>query len=185
MAERDRDPDITEQVRRLYQQSEGELARAMENVVAMPSFGRLLGRLTENAVAITRIGNDALDLMVRNLRLAGRQDVTRLGRQIARTEDKLELLLQEVERLTDELEARDGESGGSAAGGAQRVETSGPAPAGAPIPAAGPSGGGSEGPVSDAADEATPAWNDAASGGDSTAKSPGKSRSKRSGDGLK
>ncbi len=44
--------------------------------------------------------------MVRNLRLAGRTDVTRLGRQLARTEDKLERVLQEVEELRKELAAR-------------------------------------------------------------------------------
>jgi hypothetical protein len=43
--------------------------------------------------------------MVRNMRLAGRADIARLGRQLARTEDKLETVLQEVERLQDELRA--------------------------------------------------------------------------------
>jgi BMFP domain-containing protein YqiC len=43
---------------------------------------------------------------VRNLRLAGRADIDRLGRQLARTEDKLELLLQEIEALR--AETRDG-----------------------------------------------------------------------------
>jgi BMFP domain-containing protein YqiC len=37
--------------------------------------------------------------VLRNLRIAGRSDVDRLARQLARTEDKLELLLQAVERL--------------------------------------------------------------------------------------
>jgi hypothetical protein len=40
---------------------------------------------------------------VRNLRLAGRRDVTSLARQLARTEDKLERVLQEVERLQEQL----------------------------------------------------------------------------------
>jgi hypothetical protein len=40
--------------------------------------------------------------VLRNLRLAGRADVTRLARQLHRTEDKLERLLQEVEGLRDE-----------------------------------------------------------------------------------
>jgi hypothetical protein len=41
--------------------------------------------------------------VLRNLRLAGRADVTRLARQLHRTEDKLERLLQEVEELHAEL----------------------------------------------------------------------------------
>ena len=49
------------------------------------------------------MGNDVSDLVVRNLRLAGRQDVTSLARQLARTEDKLEQVLQEVERLQEQL----------------------------------------------------------------------------------
>ena len=45
-----------------------------------------------------------MDLVLRNLRLAGRRDVVRLARQLARTEDKLERVLQEVETLRDQLE---------------------------------------------------------------------------------
>jgi hypothetical protein len=40
--------------------------------------------------------------MVRNMRLAGRADIDRLARQLARSEDKLELLLQGIEQLHDE-----------------------------------------------------------------------------------
>ena len=43
--------------------------------------------------------------MLRNLRLAGRADITRLAGQLHRTEDKLERVLQEVEGLRDELAA--------------------------------------------------------------------------------
>jgi hypothetical protein len=42
------------------------------------------------------------------MRLAGRADVTRLARQLQRTEDKLERVLQEVEQLRDELGDRAG-----------------------------------------------------------------------------
>jgi hypothetical protein len=56
------------------------------------------------------------DLVVRNLRLAGRRDITNLAKQIARTEDKLELLLQEVERLQDALDAGGHRSNGTAPG---------------------------------------------------------------------
>jgi len=47
--------------------------------------------------------NEAMDLVWSNLRLAGRRDITRLAKQIGRTEDKLEQVLQEVEELRDEL----------------------------------------------------------------------------------
>ena len=96
-------PDPTEEVRRLYEDAEKRTADAMEELVKKDAFGELLGRATENILAITRIGNDAADLVVRNLRLAGRRDITSLGRQIARTEDKLEQVLQEVERLQEQL----------------------------------------------------------------------------------
>ena len=56
-----------------------------------------------NVIAVTRIGSDVADLSVRNLRLAGRKDLARLGVQQARTEDKLERLLAEVEQLEAEL----------------------------------------------------------------------------------
>jgi DNA-directed RNA polymerase specialized sigma54-like protein len=83
-------------------QSEAEVAKALEDLVSRESFGVLLARMTENVVALSRIGNDVCDLALRNLRLAGRADVTRLSRQLNRTEDKLERVLQEIEALRDE-----------------------------------------------------------------------------------
>jgi hypothetical protein len=59
---------------------------------------------TENVVALTRMGFDAMDLVWSNLRLAGRRDITRLARQIGRTEDKLEQVLQEVEALREQVD---------------------------------------------------------------------------------
>lgn len=100
----------TEEVQRLYEQTESRTARAFEELVSRQSFGELLARMTENVVGVTKITTDMLDLTLRNLRLAGRQDITRLSRQLARTEDKLELVLQQVERVQAELRSvRDGE----------------------------------------------------------------------------
>jgi hypothetical protein len=98
-------PSPADEVQRLYNEAETQMARAMEDLVSRDSFGSLLVRMTENVMGVTQIATGAIDLVVRNLRVAGRPDVTRLARQIARTEDKLELVLQEVERLTERLEA--------------------------------------------------------------------------------
>jgi hypothetical protein len=123
---------VEDQVRRLYQQAESDTARAWEEVVHRNAFGELLARMTENVMGLTRISNDAFDLFVRNMRVAGRSDVTRLATQLARTEDKLELVLQEVERLQDELQAlrseqtpqrADGADATPARGGARRGPT--------------------------------------------------------------
>jgi hypothetical protein len=76
-----------------------------EQLVQRNAFGELLAMATENVVALAKISADVGDLAVRNLRLAGRRDIARLGQQLARTEDKLEFVLQEVERLQDELRA--------------------------------------------------------------------------------
>jgi hypothetical protein len=85
--------------RRLIEDIEGQTAGAMEQLVAGQGFAELLSRVTENVVALSKITSDMGDLVLRNLRIAGRSDVDRLARQLARTEDKLELLLQAVERL--------------------------------------------------------------------------------------
>jgi hypothetical protein len=106
-----------EQVKALYEQAESRTAQAFEDLVSKPSFGVLLARSAENVAAISRISSDFADLVLRNLRLAGRADVTRLARQLQRTEDKLERVLQEVEDLRDQL--------------ARRPSTNGPADAGA------------------------------------------------------
>jgi hypothetical protein len=97
-------PTPEQEARRLYEETESRVAKAAERVVSRDSFGELLAMATENVVALTRMSFDALDLVWSNLRLAGRRDITRLGRQLGRTEDKLELVLQEVERLRSQIE---------------------------------------------------------------------------------
>jgi hypothetical protein len=97
-------PTPEQEARRLYEEAESRMAKAAERVVSRDSFGELLAMATENVMALTRMSFDALDLVWSNLRLAGRRDITRLGRQLGRTEDKLELVLQEVERLRDQVE---------------------------------------------------------------------------------
>ena len=103
-------PTPEEEARRLYEEAESRVAKAAERAVSRESFGELLAMATENVVALTRMGFDAMDLVWSNLRLAGRRDVTRLARQIGRTEDKLELVLQELERLRDQIESENGAS---------------------------------------------------------------------------
>jgi hypothetical protein len=78
---------------------EERTAKAAEELVQGNAFGEMLARVTQNVMGLTKIGFDVMDLTVRNLRLAGRPDITRLGAQLARTEDKLERVLQEVESL--------------------------------------------------------------------------------------
>ena len=86
-------------LRRVTENIEAQTAEAMEQLVAGEGFSQLLSRVTENVVALSKITSDMGDLVLRNLRIAGRSDVDRLARQLARTEDKLELVLQAVERL--------------------------------------------------------------------------------------
>ena len=105
----DRDnPAPSDQVAALYEQLETQAAQASEHFVGTRGFAGLLGQMAENTAALTKLGNDAMDLALRNLRLASRRDVVRLGRQLARTEDKLERVLQEVEGLRDQLASGDG-----------------------------------------------------------------------------
>lgn len=122
-------PTPEQEVRRLYEEAESRVAKAAERVVSRDSFGELLAMATENAVALTRIGNEAMDLILRNLRIASRQDINRLTRALGRTEDKLEQVLQEVEALRDELGERGSAngttSGGAAASGGSGGSTSG------------------------------------------------------------
>ena len=97
-------PTPEQEIRRLYEESEARVAKAAERVVSRDSFGELLAMATENVVAVTRIGFEVMDLVWSNLRIAGRRDITRLARQLGRTEDKLEQVLQEIERLREEVD---------------------------------------------------------------------------------
>jgi hypothetical protein len=100
-------PSPQEQVRAVYDDAEAKTAKAFEQAVGTSSFGGLMARSAENVAALTRVSADLADLALRNLRLAGRADIVRLSRQLHRTEDKLERVLQEVEHLRDELGERE------------------------------------------------------------------------------
>ncbi|GAC1581454.1 MAG: hypothetical protein NVS3B18_15020 [Candidatus Dormibacteria bacterium] len=107
MAGEPESPTPAEQVARLYEQTEAQAAKAGESLVGSRGFASLLGQLAENAAALTKLGTDTMDLVLRNMRVAGRRDIVRLARQLGRTEDKLERVLQEVEELRDELSRQD------------------------------------------------------------------------------
>ena len=100
-----------EQVRALFEEAESGTAKAFDELVRKPSFGRLLALSAENTAALTRIAFDSIDLLWRNLRVAGRADVVRLSRQLHRNEDKLERVLQEVESLRDLVDRDRGREG--------------------------------------------------------------------------
>jgi hypothetical protein len=104
-----------EQIRQLFGQAEKQSADAAEQLVHSNAFGELLARSTENIMGLTKIGFGMADLVVRNLRLAGKPDLVRLGEQLARNEDKLERVLQEVERLQDQVEKLEKSGGGTKA----------------------------------------------------------------------
>ena len=90
---------------RLYVAGETRAAAAGESLVASNAFGEFLATSASNAMAIAKIVNGGADRGVRMLRVAGRADITSLARQLARTEDKLEHVLQLVEELTAQLAA--------------------------------------------------------------------------------
>lgn len=92
-----------ERVRKGLDEFFGSSGAGLEEVVNSQAFGDMLAQVTGNLVAISRIGGETLDLLIRNARLAGRKDVSELGRQLARNEDKLEAVLALVEELQDEL----------------------------------------------------------------------------------
>jgi hypothetical protein len=116
-----------EQLQELFDKAEKQTADALEQLVHRDSFGEILARVTENVMGLTRIGFDVLDLTVRNLRIAGRPDLIRLGRQLARNEDKLERVLQEVERLQDQVEKleKPGRSNGSSSSSSRSRSSNG------------------------------------------------------------
>jgi ABC-type transporter Mla subunit MlaD len=120
-------PTPAEQVARLYEQAESQAAKSSERLVGSHGFASLLGQLAENAAALTKLSNDAMDLFIRNLRIAGRRDVVRLARQLARTEDKLERVLQELEEVRDQLRERDGQARGASSARASGRARSGDA----------------------------------------------------------
>lgn len=103
--------DGPEQFRKFVDDFLAAAGPAMEGVVNSKAYGELLGQTVGNIVALNRINSDVMDLTLRNLRIASRADVVSLHRQLARTEDKLEAVLEVVERLEDELAAQRRHSG--------------------------------------------------------------------------
>lgn len=98
-------PWSEEELRRVHEEGESRTAKAMERLVATAGFSEALSLLTDNVVTVQRVFADAGDLVLRNLRLAGRSDLARLARRLNETEDTLEELLRRVERLRDDVGA--------------------------------------------------------------------------------
>ncbi len=95
--------EVMGRVEDLQQQAEQSLGRMAESMVGTSFFGDLLARSAQTTFALSRLGADAADAWLATLRLAGRRDVARLAEQLGRTEDKLERVLAEVERLQTDV----------------------------------------------------------------------------------
>ena len=93
--------EATESLRQALEAAESTTAATMEQVVSGKGFTDLLGMAAENAVSLTALNGELWDMALRNFRMAGRGDVDRLARRLNRIEDKLEVILQELERLAD------------------------------------------------------------------------------------
>jgi BMFP domain-containing protein YqiC len=106
----DKGADPLAQAYAAYEQLEGRLSTAMDQLVATNGFAEIFTTSATNIMAIMRIVNGGVDQAVRATRLAVRQDITGLARQLARTEDKLERLLQAVEQLEERLAASEAAS---------------------------------------------------------------------------
>lgn len=121
-------PTPGDRARQQYEDVEKKTAAAMERLVGSEAFAESLAMFVGNVTALVRVADLGLDQVVRATRLAGRRDIARLGRQIARTEDKLENVLVVVEGLEAELalarrerdEARGRLEGGESQGESQR-----------------------------------------------------------------
>ncbi len=94
-----------EQIRRAYEETEQRTSQTMEEVVSSQGFAEMLSMMVGNAMSVSRISGNVLDDIVRRTHLAGRSDLAGVGRQIGRTEDKLELVLQRIESLESEVRA--------------------------------------------------------------------------------
>lgn len=103
MTQQPRSQDPLAQARAAYEQGEKQASKTLEELVASQGFAESLAMITSNIAALSRMGTIGLDQLVRMSRLAGRSDIARIGRQLARTEDKLEHVLQVVEQLESEL----------------------------------------------------------------------------------
>ena len=114
-----------------YEQLEAKLSTAMDQLVATNGFAELFTTTATTMMAATKMANDAIDQVVRATRLAARQDVTSLAKQLARTEDKLERMLQAIEAIEDRL----ADTGSGAAGSNGTASRSAAAASAAAAPA--------------------------------------------------
>jgi hypothetical protein len=89
----------------LYEAAESHVSTAAESLVGSEYFAKLFATSVSNAMALARVANRGLDRGVHASRLAGRTDVASVGHQLARTEDKLEQVLQMVEAQQGRLDA--------------------------------------------------------------------------------
>lgn len=103
MTQQPRPSDPVQAAKAAYETQEKQASKALEELVSSQGFAEGLAMVTSNVAAMARIGSVGLDQVVRMTSLAGRSDIARLGRQLARTEDKLEQVLQVVELLEAEL----------------------------------------------------------------------------------
>ena len=85
--------------------TERALENEMQKLVGTDAFSRLLAETMGSTMGAIRLWNEGTELWMRALRLPTQGELTRLGRQLTRLEDKLEDVLVAVERLEEQQEA--------------------------------------------------------------------------------
>jgi hypothetical protein len=92
-------------------QTEKRAEEQLTALVGSDSFARLLSETMGTSMGLVRLWSDAFELGLKALRLPSQSELTRISRQVARLEDKLEDVLVAVERLEEQAERRSNGSG--------------------------------------------------------------------------
>ncbi len=78
----------------------------LTQLVGSDSFARFVAESMGTTMGLVKLWSDAFELGVKTLRLPSQSELTRISRQVARLEDKLEDILVAVERLEEQADRR-------------------------------------------------------------------------------
>jgi hypothetical protein len=97
--------DSTQKLGEASAKAEKAMEEQLAPVVGSEAFAQLLAEAMGTSMGLIKLSNDAWEGLLRAARFPTQGELTRLGRQLVRLDDKLEDLLVAIERIEDRLEA--------------------------------------------------------------------------------
>ena len=107
----DRGPDPYETWRQLYEANERAWTNALEQAMTSPEFNESSGKMLETMLAAQKSVRESMRTYLETMNVPTREDIARLGELVVGIEEKVDQVVDRLDRIEEELRPKPVRSG--------------------------------------------------------------------------